>query len=305
MKIKQVKVASGACIAILACIICAYAFFRQNEPDISEFYSVINGYPTPILIDDPKNVQAAEIGEIRNCILKLYGVLDCFAAISYGADSPFDSSYSEPTADIRLTLSEDGIFSVELEQAVIEIIKSHIPDIKDGNIAITIITSKTDDYTQIVAEETPEMPDDFAFRIDFGIYGRNNIDTYNNTFTKDLVIAGSETIEFIIPADMMQFLYEMFIALNIPGCPDDINAFAMSSMGDTRMHRHPADNYALTYTCSGETRTITCNDEGPWDGDAGPPASRDRLAAFVKMVADYIYSTDEYKAIPSAEGGYD
>jgi len=33
----------------------------------------------------------------------------------------------------------------------------------------------------IVAEETPKMPDDFAFRIDFGTYGRNNIDTYNNT----------------------------------------------------------------------------------------------------------------------------
>jgi len=156
----------------------------------------------------------------------------------------------------------------------------------------------------VIAEERVEMPDDFAFRIDFGIQGRNSINTYNNTFTKDLVTAGSETIDFIVPADMMQFMYEMFVTLNIPGCPDDINAFALSSMGDSRMQKHPADKYTLTYTCNGETRTIICNDEGPWDSSKGPPAFRDNLANFVKHISEYIYRSEEYQNMSPSVGAY-
>ena len=33
-----------------------------------------------------------------------------------------------------------------------------------------------------------DLPYDFNFNIDFGVLGRNNIDTYNSTFTKDLIV---------------------------------------------------------------------------------------------------------------------
>ena len=52
------------------------------------------------------------------------------------------------------------------------------------------------------------------------------------------------------------------------------------------------------------SRTIVCNDEGPWDGHKGPPDTRHRLAAFIAFVADYIFGTDEYKEMSPAVGGY-
>jgi len=159
-----------------------------------------------------------------------------------------------------------------------------------------------DDVVEIYAPA--EMPDDFNFAIDFGIMGKNNIDTYSSTLTKDIIIAGRETIPFTIPADKMQEIYEAFAEYQIPGLPADINAFALSSMGDRTTCRTPASTYTLTYTCNGATRTIVCDDGGPWDADAGPPDARDRLVALVESVAEYIYGTEEYQKMPPAEGGY-
>jgi hypothetical protein len=154
-------------------------------------------------------------------------------------------------------------------------------------------------------ELNTEMPDDFAFSASYGYLGRNNIDTYNNTFTKDLVEAGTETIDFDIPIEAMRLIFDIFVAQNISEMPDDINAQALATMGDLRCHTHPADLYILTYTYNGDTRTVVCDDEGPWDANEGPPASRDRLAAFIGFITEYVRGSDEYKGMSPVVGGYD
>ena len=149
-----------------------------------------------------------------------------------------------------------------------------------------------------------EMPDDFNFTIDFGTYGKNNIDTYHNTFTKDLVIAGTETIDFVIPAEKMREIYEVFEEYKISGLPDDINAEVKHDTGQNYTAWTPSARYSLTYTCDGKTRTIVCEDGGPWYADSGPPDSRNRLVAFVSFVSEYIYSTKDYQKMSPGEGGY-
>ena len=76
-------------------------------------------------------------------------------------------------------------------------------------------------------------------------------------------------------------------------------------MGDLRMGRHPATEYKLTYTCNGITRTIVCNDGGPWDADTLEPDARNKLASFAEHIAKYIYNTEEYNGMSPAVGGYD
>ena len=149
-----------------------------------------------------------------------------------------------------------------------------------------------------------DMPGDFNFKIDFGTFGKNNIDTYNNTFKKDLIYSGTETIDFEIPAEKMLEIYEAFLEYEISDLPEDINADAESSFGDTVVQTTPYNAYSLTYTCNEETRTIVCNDGGPWDAELGAPDSRNRLVAFVAFVVEWIYSTNDYKEMPPAEGGY-
>jgi len=151
----------------------------------------------------------------------------------------------------------------------------------------------------------PSMPDNFNFKIEFGTYGRNRIDTYNDSFTKDLVSAGTETIDFIIPNDKMQEIYAEFVKYDISGLPNNINAEVKKYIeGEIYMEWTPSSRYSLTYTCNDEARTIVCEDGGPWY-ESGPPDSRNRLVAFVDFISQYICSTEEYQNMPPIEGGYE
>ncbi|MCL2678473.1 MAG: hypothetical protein FWE85_05415 [Clostridiales bacterium] len=144
------------------------------------------------------------------------------------------------------------------------------------------------------------MPDDFAFKIDFGLGGKNSLDTYENTFTKDLLSAGTATISFVIPAEKMLEIYDAFLEFEIHQLPEDINAAA--ELGDTIETFIHKNDYSLTYTLKGKTRTVVCNDEGPWDHKKGPPASYKNLVDFIEFITEYIYSTDDYQNMPPAEG---
>lgn len=150
-----------------------------------------------------------------------------------------------------------------------------------------------------------DTSDDFNFSINFGTYGKNCIDTYNSTFTKDLVSDGTETIDFVIPADKMQEFYMAFEEYKISELPDDINIAAKSSMGKSQtMIASFNRNYSITYTYKEKTRTIRCNDSGPWDAENGPPDTRNRLVDFVSLIEEYIYSTEEYQNMSPSVGGY-
>jgi hypothetical protein len=161
------------------------------------------------------------------------------------------------------------------------------------------------DTDTVDMELKTEMPDDFAFSASYGYLGRNNIDTYNNTFTKDLVEAGTETIDFDIPIETMRSIFVEFVEQNIFEMPDDINVHALATMSDLRSHTHPANLYILTYTYNGETRTVICDDEGPWDANEGPPAYRYRLSTFIGFITEYVHGTNEYKDMLPVVGGYE
>ena len=172
-----------------------------------------------------------------------------------------------------------------------------------------------DGHSATMWTEKSIEPTDFNFSINFG-YGnaKNRIDTYNQIFTKDLVMDGTETIDFEIPLEEMQKIYQAFQKYRVSELPNVIDAKAVSGTdtvyayadGDPLCsYSTPAYLYFVTYTCNDETRTIICNDGGPWDALKGPPDTRNRLVNFVNTICDYIYNTDEYKNMSPINGGYD
>ena len=102
--------------------------------------------------------------------------------------------------------------------------------------------------------DSAAVPADFNFNLSFGIYGKNNINTYGNTFTKDLVLNGLETIDFYISEEKKIDIYNAFVEYKIYELPANINAEAELSIGDSIMIRHPAAQYTLTYTLNNAER---------------------------------------------------
>jgi len=172
-------------------------------------------------------------------------------------------------------------------------------------VLLVVAFSGCENSDRAVVQQAESMPTDFNFTLKFGYAGKNVIDTYQGTFTKDLIINGTETIPFVIPEEKMKEIYASFVANSIIDLPGDINTAAEIPIEAITVWTTPADSYSLIYTCKGVTQTILCEDGGPWDADTGPPEVYHRLKGFISFVREYIYSTEDYQNMSPAEGGYD
>jgi len=193
--------------------------------------------------------------------------------------------------------NKNGIFDSTQKHSPDDSVQAYISGISPDTIP-------GDDPSHIKWPDKPAVPSDFNFSISYGyLEAKNRIDTYNGTFTKDLIMDGTKTVNFTIPSAEMEKIYTAFKEYRISELPEDINSNVI--IGSLSVIREPEYRYSLTYTCNNETKSVVCNDGGPWDAYKGAPDTRNRLVNFVNTVCDYIYNTDIYKNMPSANGGYD
>jgi hypothetical protein len=139
---------------------------------------------------------------------------------------------------------------------------------------------------------------DFNFCLNFNTYGRDQDDTYKGTFTKDLVLDGTKTIDFKLPDDIMKQIFDVMKEMDIMSFPDTLSVEGV--------YVTPSCDYKLTVSMNGKTKTIT------WSGgfypsmdDSGLTQRNKDFLRLVRTVSDYIYNTDTYKNMPAANGGYD
>jgi hypothetical protein len=133
--------------------------------------------------------------------------------------------------------------------------------------------------------------DDFNFRLNFYTYGKEQIDTYKGTLTKDLVLNGTKTVKFKIPDNVKNDIYDLMMNIDIMSFPDTLNLEEVTIT--------PSCDYELTVTMQGKTKTIIWN-EGfyPELADDLPKENTDFLK-LVEYIRDYTYNTDEYKNMPT------
>ncbi len=138
--------------------------------------------------------------------------------------------------------------------------------------------------------------DDFNFRLNYSVLGREQIDTYNNTFTKDLVINGTKTIQFKIPVEVKNKIYSLMREIDIMSFPDTLENAGISVS--------PSSDYKLTVLIDGKTKTIIWKEGLYPEMTNNLPRNNREFLKLVKYIQDYIYSTKEYKSMPEANGGY-
>jgi hypothetical protein len=140
--------------------------------------------------------------------------------------------------------------------------------------------------------------DSFNFSLNFNTYGKDQINTYNGTFTKDLVLDGTKTINFTLPDEIKQEIYKLMVNADIMSFPDSLKVNGMFVT--------PSCDYKLKVTIGGKTKTIEWK-EGfyPSIMTEGLPKENAEFLNIVKYISDYIYDTKEYKRMPKPNGGYD
>ncbi|WP_078596542.1 hypothetical protein [Evansella clarkii] len=135
-----------------------------------------------------------------------------------------------------------------------------------------------------------EKPGDFNFSLKYGIAAANELNTYENTYTKDMIIAENETIEFVLSEEEKKNIYDEFRNLDVLSLPEE--------EGGTTC-QEPHNRYVLQMTAAGEEYHLRWN-------SACETRAINRWERFMEELhAETIRTREEYQALPEPEGGYE
>lgn len=138
------------------------------------------------------------------------------------------------------------------------------------------------------------MPDDFDFFIRYGFQAKNEINTYDGTFTKDLIKDGTMTVDMILTDEELQWIYSKMRSINIAATKN-------LEPKSTDCYLEPASSYILDITMNGENVSLIFNTRHC-------DLTRD-MKQLITLVNDIhsqiIAEKDEYKQLPEPRGGYE
>lgn len=122
----------------------------------------------------------------------------------------------------------------------------------------------------------------------YGVGAKNELDTFNQTYTKDMVMDPSVTVKFKLTDNELIDIYRKINDLKLfdeNEKPTGGNLFVT-----------PCSSYYL------KTQTGSVQQELSWDNCRGKIS--DKFQQFTDYLITIIESKEEYKALPTPNGGY-
>ena len=141
-------------------------------------------------------------------------------------------------------------------------------------------------------EERSDIPDDFNFALKYGVKGKNILNTFEGTFTKDLIRAGEITTDLRLTRNEMVAIYEQMQTLKLWDYPEVFPPLHI------RGFRTPNPIYHFKIQAEGEEKRIFS------DGSIYGVYEAEDFRDLIKNIIELIFEKEEYKKLPEADGGY-
>ncbi|REB05176.1 hypothetical protein DVB69_15540 [Sporosarcina sp. BI001-red] len=154
-------------------------------------------------------------------------------------------------------------------------------------------SKETGSPIQIMSED---MPNDFGFSISFGIGKNNEVNTFTDTVTKDLIEDGTITTDVALTDEEMSEIYEKMKEVNITEPKD----FSPEPINGSMCEQSPFEEDEWKITMNGETITHSVSGK-----HCEPTYDAQHLLELRNFIVSKIRSKKEYIVLPEAKGGYD
>ncbi|MGG0643531.1 hypothetical protein ABE021_06280 [Sporosarcina gallistercoris] len=141
-----------------------------------------------------------------------------------------------------------------------------------------------------------KMPDDFGFSVSYGIEKKNEINSFTNTVTKDLIEDGTITAAIALTEEEKAEIYDKMKEADIRGTKN----YIPNPINGTTCEQTPFEEDQWEITMNGET--ITHAVSGAY---CEPTEDAKQLFALRNFVVSKMRSKEEYMKLPYARGGYD
>jgi hypothetical protein len=135
-------------------------------------------------------------------------------------------------------------------------------------------------------ENISSVPFDFTFKFGPGST-KNTLDTFTNTFTKDMVIDAPITTPLTLTTEELRNIQQR---INV------LPSFETPPNRDPVILIAPCSTYDLFFSQNGERHHLT------WDcGNANGTPELEALSTYIQSI---VTSKEEYKTLPEPQGGY-
>lgn len=161
-------------------------------------------------------------------------------------------------------------------------------------IAIVVIVLAVAGFVVFKQSNTPPQnpptggPTTFNLIFRHGVGAKNELNTFEQTYTKDMVMDPPVTIKFKISESELTSIYQKI---------NDLKLFDMNEeITDGNMFRTPCDSYYLKVQIDTTPKDLS------WDNCRGKIS--DKLQEFTNYIISVIESKEEYKKLPTPKAGY-
>ena len=140
-----------------------------------------------------------------------------------------------------------------------------------------------------------EDTSNFNFVFKYGVTLRNKLDTFNGTYTKDMVLAPSITINLRLTGEELNQILVKMNEINFFNYPDVFEV----PPGELTQVVTPYTKYYFKVRYGSDTKEIRWDDE-----ILNPNEQANRLRELINLIRGIIESKEEYKSLPEPKGGY-
>jgi hypothetical protein len=150
------------------------------------------------------------------------------------------------------------------------------------------------------SETLPESrPSDFnlIFKYGYGSINKNVLNTFNGTYTWDMVVDPPITIDFSLSDEDMDSIYQKMVEIDFFCYPDEFK-IPLPENGIVTIST-PYNGYYFRVECNSRVKELRWDDEiRNKNEDAGI------LRTLIRLIRDIIESKEEYKNLPPPRGAY-
>lgn len=160
-------------------------------------------------------------------------------------------------------------------------------------IAIAIIVLAAAEF--VVCKQSNAMPQNppagrhtnFNFIFRYGVGAKNELNTFEQTYTKDMIMDPPITIKFKLSNSELMGIYKKI---------NDLKLLEKNEKPTKNMLAMPCSSYYLKVQIDSAKKELS------WDNCRGKIS--DRFQQFTNYIIQIIESKEEYKELPIPKGGY-
>jgi len=137
----------------------------------------------------------------------------------------------------------------------------------------------------------------FNFIFKHGVTGRNTLDTFQGTYTKDMIMDPAITTDLVLTKAEMDSIYQKMMEIDFFNYPDKFSVDVADNETKTEVAPYPSYFFRVEY--DGKTKELL------WHAKyVNLDTPGEKLMELINLIRNIIESKDEYKALPEPSGGY-